>query len=283
MRAWFDNIAGPQYATGLMWTIAALILLVILLVLARIIRNLTAGTFVAGGRNRRTRLAVMDAAAVDNQRRLVLVRRDDVEHLILIGGPTDVVVEQNIGLAETTQRKQSPMEAPVAAEPHIQAPPRRPERPAAPDRREPVEPVQTPRPEPVVTIPPSPPAPPSPPKRPSEATGFSGISPVRAEENAGPPDSALRPVQAAPREQAGPDLAAKDDAGADQEFHPAPVAAPPPQAEQRPSPVNDIDRALAREIETAAVAKPAPEAPERANSLEDEMSRLLGELSRERG
>ncbi|WP_374833296.1 hypothetical protein [Paenochrobactrum pullorum] len=43
-----------------------------------------------------SRLAVVDAANVDNQRKLVLVRRDDVEHLILIGGPTDVVVEQNI-------------------------------------------------------------------------------------------------------------------------------------------------------------------------------------------
>ncbi len=38
----------------------------------------------------------MDAAAVDSRRKLVLIRRDDVEHLLLIGGPTDVVVEQNI-------------------------------------------------------------------------------------------------------------------------------------------------------------------------------------------
>lgn len=43
-----------------------------------------------------SRLAVVDAAIVDEQRKLVLVRRDDVEHLILIGGPGDVVVEQNI-------------------------------------------------------------------------------------------------------------------------------------------------------------------------------------------
>jgi hypothetical protein len=33
---------------------------------------------------------------VDSHRRLVLVRRDDVEHLLLIGGPTDVVVERDI-------------------------------------------------------------------------------------------------------------------------------------------------------------------------------------------
>ena len=27
---------------------------------------------------------------------LVIIRRDNVEHLLMIGGPTDVVVEQNI-------------------------------------------------------------------------------------------------------------------------------------------------------------------------------------------
>src|ERR1700757_4686683 len=47
-------------------------------------------------RGRMPRLAVIDAAAVDGRRRLVLVRRDNVEHLIMIGGPTDVVVEPNI-------------------------------------------------------------------------------------------------------------------------------------------------------------------------------------------
>jgi hypothetical protein len=47
-------------------------------------------------RGRMPRLAVIDAAAVDSRRRLVLVRRDNVEHLLMIGGPTDIVVEPNI-------------------------------------------------------------------------------------------------------------------------------------------------------------------------------------------
>jgi flagellar protein FliO/FliZ len=33
---------------------------------------------------------------VDGRRRLVLVRRDNIEHLLMIGGPTDIVVEPNI-------------------------------------------------------------------------------------------------------------------------------------------------------------------------------------------
>ena len=43
------------------------------------------------------RLAIMEQASVDRMRRLVLIRRDDVEHLIMTGGPVDVVIETNIG------------------------------------------------------------------------------------------------------------------------------------------------------------------------------------------
>ena len=50
----------------------------------------------ARARGRQPRLAVIDYASVDARRRLILVRRDNVEHLLMIGGPTDVVVEANI-------------------------------------------------------------------------------------------------------------------------------------------------------------------------------------------
>jgi flagellar protein FliO/FliZ len=50
----------------------------------------------ANARGRQPRLAVIDAATVDGRRRLVLIRRDNVEHLLMIGGPTDLVVEPNI-------------------------------------------------------------------------------------------------------------------------------------------------------------------------------------------
>lgn len=42
------------------------------------------------------RLAVVEQAPVDGRRRLLLVRRDDVEHLIMTGGPVDVVIETGI-------------------------------------------------------------------------------------------------------------------------------------------------------------------------------------------
>lgn len=42
------------------------------------------------------RLEVVDQANVDGRRRLVLLRRDNVEHLIMTGGPVDVVIETGI-------------------------------------------------------------------------------------------------------------------------------------------------------------------------------------------
>src|SRR3954470_1715886 len=41
----------------------------------------------ANSRGRQPRLAVIDAATVDSRRRLILIRRDNVEHLLMIGGP----------------------------------------------------------------------------------------------------------------------------------------------------------------------------------------------------
>jgi len=75
------------------------------------IRNRPSSPFIRGGKNRQPRLAVLDAAAIDTRRRLVLVRRDDVEHLIMIGGPTDVVIESRIGATA-----QPPVQA-IVAEP----------------------------------------------------------------------------------------------------------------------------------------------------------------------
>jgi flagellar protein FliO/FliZ len=66
-------------------------------------------------RGRMPRLAVIDAAAVDGRRRLVLVRRDNIEHLIMIGGPTDIVVESTIVRAQPG-RDQLPQRA-IGAEP----------------------------------------------------------------------------------------------------------------------------------------------------------------------
>ncbi len=48
------------------------------------------------------RLAVVEHTNVDGRRRLVLIRRDGIEHLIMTGGPVDVVIETGIGPASAT-------------------------------------------------------------------------------------------------------------------------------------------------------------------------------------
>ena len=59
----------------------------------------------AAARGRQPRLAVIEAGAVDGRRKLVIVRRDNVEHLIMIGGPTDILIEANIVRGQAANRE----------------------------------------------------------------------------------------------------------------------------------------------------------------------------------
>ena len=71
-----------------------------LVVLALIYRLVFAHRLrVPGGRTRQPRLGLVDAFSLDGQRQLVLVRRDNVEHLVMIGGPNDVLIEPQINRA----------------------------------------------------------------------------------------------------------------------------------------------------------------------------------------
>jgi hypothetical protein len=54
------------------------------------------------------RLDVVEQSSLDGRRRLILIRRDDVEHLIMTGGPVDMVIETGIAAR--------PARAPQAAE-----------------------------------------------------------------------------------------------------------------------------------------------------------------------
>ena len=77
----------------------------------------------SGPRGREPRLAVIDAASVDGRRRLVLVRRDNMEHLLLIGGPTDVVIEPNIDRTVAAATAALQVREPRAS-PRLKPPPR---------------------------------------------------------------------------------------------------------------------------------------------------------------
>ena len=55
------------------------------------------------GRARPPRLGTVDAFDLDRQRQLVIIRRDNVEHLLMIGGPNDIVIEAEIIRAESRE------------------------------------------------------------------------------------------------------------------------------------------------------------------------------------
>lgn len=288
--------------TPLTFFFAFVAVLVLIGVVAWLVRRF-AGNRLGGsaGRGRMPRLAVIDAAAVDGRRRLVLVRRDNVEHLLMIGGPSDIVVEQNVVRAIPARDPAAPRaDAPARLNPFAdddagpahdrlepiepalpEPPPPRPARPAFADElRRPAAPPPSPLPplperrhDPLAVIPSEPLARPEP--RPD----------LRAPRN--------EPAMPRPPLRAEPPLAAK----------PPPLRATEPPAPNPPPDLASADQNLAemaKRLEAAlrrpggdarpaaeppSVAPPVASAPSVApparpkgdfENLEDEMASLLG-------
>ena len=92
----FETLFGSEMPLAARFFIAFLVVLALIGLTAWLVRRFGANRLGSGARGRQPRLAVIDAATVDGRRRLVLIRRDNIEHLLMIGGPTDLVVEPNI-------------------------------------------------------------------------------------------------------------------------------------------------------------------------------------------
>ncbi|MBX4898106.1 flagellar biosynthesis protein FliO [Rhizobium bangladeshense] len=250
----FDDLVA-DYGSNFLLAAGGVGLALLLLILALwLIRGRAPSPFVRGGRNRQPRLQVLDAAAVDARRRLVLVRRDDVEHLIMIGGPTDIVIESRI-LAETAEQPESVYRPEPAAERPITVP--RPETPPVSAARAPTTPRAEPAAEPSFAAPAAPeqrsrPEPSAPPIVPPPVA----TSPLPPEPVTAPPsaerDHSPRPVP--PQSRAG-------------ERHPAPAAAQPAPFRDTASAAEILDAARQRvlpqqriEPEVSVSDMPAPRA-----------------------
>jgi len=90
------DLFGPEMPLAAKFVIAFVVVLALIGLAAWLVRRFSSDRLGSAARGRQPRLAVIDAATVDGRRRLVLIRRDNVEHLLMIGGPTDLVVEPNI-------------------------------------------------------------------------------------------------------------------------------------------------------------------------------------------
>jgi flagellar protein FliO/FliZ len=225
------DLFGSEMSLAVKFFIAFAIVLALIGLTAWLVRRFGANRLGGGSRGRQPRLAVIDAAAVDGRRRLVLIRRDNIEHLLMIGGPTDVVVEPNIvravGAREVTR------EPPGRMTPEMS--PR-----ATTDSTWPLQPVGEPTPMPVARpyrsnagdepwLPPEPGARP----RPADLTGLAGELSARLN----PPDLGIPVLRAEPRSSAQP------------------LPSEPP-----PSPQNDHNLAeMAQQLEAALRRTPVAE------------------------
>lgn len=250
-----DRAAGQNGIALLLVLVAAALILLFLFRRRRRSRPLRSGS--APG----PRLAVIETAVVDAERRLVLVRRDGVEHLLLTGGPNDLVVEPAIG-------------AEVAARPHDAPRERREASDGPTDRtRHPSRPQSGPAPEPAApasavaagALAAGPSPEPATPTRPSPATDRDGPA-------AGP--AVLRPDDAPARAPGTADTAER-------------AAAEPPEAVEAPIVTDGPLSATAERVVPSGHSPANTDAPPQAaaraddgHDLEDRMTRLFDHLEK---
>lgn len=82
--------------TYVQFLLALVAVLALIGVLAWLVRKFGFGIAPAAVRRGRRRLAVVEATPVDAKRRLVLVRCDATEHLVLLGANSETVIEAGI-------------------------------------------------------------------------------------------------------------------------------------------------------------------------------------------
>jgi hypothetical protein len=228
----FESLFGSEMPLAARFFIAFLIVLALIGLTAWLVRRFGSSRLGTTARGRQPRLAVIDAATVDGRRRLVLIRRDNIEHLLMIGGPTDVVVEPNIVRAVAARD--------VAREPTRATPAEPAVRPAAAIENgwplQPAgEPASTPAPRPYRSAATEEPwLPPEPGARARPADSLSGLA-SELSTRLNPPEHVSPPPRAEPAPR-------------------APVAIPEPTAQA------DHNLAeMAQQLEAALRRAPAPE------------------------
>ncbi len=116
----FNDLSTPLKAI-----IALAFVLVLVVIAGLLLRRITGGRLKLpgqGARARQPRLGVVDIFELDRHRQLVLLRRDNVEHLVMIGGPNDVVIEPSIVRGQTRAAIQAPAPSEAAERAAITAP-----------------------------------------------------------------------------------------------------------------------------------------------------------------
>ncbi|HET7850131.1 MAG TPA: flagellar biosynthetic protein FliO [Pseudolabrys sp.] len=196
----FSSVFGTELPLAARFFIAFLVVLALIGLTAWLMRRFGASRLGGGSaRGRQPRLAVIDAATVDGRRRLVLIRRDNVEHLLMIG-PSDLVIESNIVRAASA--RDVPRDAMRAVnEPPRVAPPAETPWPLQPVASEPAARATRPS----VTDEPWLAAEPGARARPvTDGTGAPNVEPVAKSPTPEPPAGRPEPVRVTPPAPAAP-------------------------------------------------------------------------------
>lgn len=116
------DMFGAGGAQAIQFLIPLIFVLALIVVLAWALKLIRHPTHRAMAKGRHPRLSKMDSTPIDAKRSLILVRRDNVEHLILIGGSNDLVIESNINHASAPNQFQRPqrIEQAVKQQPVVQ-------------------------------------------------------------------------------------------------------------------------------------------------------------------
>lgn len=101
---WLSNLTNGENGSAINLVLITLAIAILLIVIVWIFRKITGSAARRAMRSRVPRLSITDSTTVDEKRYLVMVRRDNVEHLLLIGGANDLVVESNIIRVQTAQK-----------------------------------------------------------------------------------------------------------------------------------------------------------------------------------
>jgi flagellar protein FliO/FliZ len=202
--------------------VVAIVLLVALALILTVVYRLIFGHRLRvphASRARQPRLGLVDAFSLDGQRQLVLVRRDNVEHLVMIGGPNDLLVESQIVRGAAVSSREPGLKPPAGSNQGLAIEPQHlGQGEAAPPR---VDPPAL-RPSAVQPLRPAPRAAPS-----LVRDAPTRLEPVVARAQAAPPRAEPRPE---PRADASPKRAAAPAPKPEVRSPPPPASAPPAAA-----------------------------------------------------
>lgn len=96
--------------------LALAVVLLLIVALTWILKKINAVSSRVGLQGAQPRLSITEALSVDHKRRLVLVKRDHVEHLLLIGGENDLLLEYGILPHPAQQARRQQTQAALVAQ-----------------------------------------------------------------------------------------------------------------------------------------------------------------------